>query len=280
MDGKKREKMNKYYSIGEAAKISDITVPALRHYDKIGLLHPSKTDLRTGYRYYSDSDLMYLRIINFCKEHGMALPDISRVFSGENYEEILAFLAEREKEIEREIELLKETEKELKQLSYQYGIAQDHRFTNKECNVFKERPRVKRIIMKAKHLHEVTPQTLVKMSEMMDTLRDDRDLFVNETIGVTMKEGEQPHLYTPITHIIPPTKDYDVDVIPAGWHLRVYCQEGQQDEMMAQLTQMVQERYGFTPKEFFVKIIFIGMFKWLYEVRTTIPYPVEEVEDR
>jgi DNA-binding transcriptional MerR regulator len=40
-------------SIGRFARVSGLTVKALRHYDEIGLLHPVHVDESNGYRYYA-----------------------------------------------------------------------------------------------------------------------------------------------------------------------------------------------------------------------------------
>lgn len=40
-------------SIGRFSRLSGLTVKALRHYDEIGLLRPTRVDDATGYRYYS-----------------------------------------------------------------------------------------------------------------------------------------------------------------------------------------------------------------------------------
>ena len=44
--------MTDYLSIGEAAKAVHTTSETLRHYDRIGLVKPSKKDEWTNYRYY------------------------------------------------------------------------------------------------------------------------------------------------------------------------------------------------------------------------------------
>src|SRR5262245_12493639 len=40
-------------SIGRFARLSGLTVKALRHYDEIGVLRPAQVDDASGYRYYS-----------------------------------------------------------------------------------------------------------------------------------------------------------------------------------------------------------------------------------
>ena len=42
--------MEKYFSIGEAAKAVHTTTETLRHYDRIGLVKPSKKEEWTKYR--------------------------------------------------------------------------------------------------------------------------------------------------------------------------------------------------------------------------------------
>lgn len=63
--------------IGEFAARNNITVRALHHYEEIGLLKPAAIDDITGYRYYSEAQSADIRIINFLKELGFSLSDIS-----------------------------------------------------------------------------------------------------------------------------------------------------------------------------------------------------------
>ena len=44
--------------IGEFSKLSRVSVRMLRHYDEVGLLAPSEVDPMTGYRYYSERQLI------------------------------------------------------------------------------------------------------------------------------------------------------------------------------------------------------------------------------
>ena len=46
------------YKIGDFAKIVDIPVRTLRFYDTYGVLQPSEIDDFTGYRYYSDENIV------------------------------------------------------------------------------------------------------------------------------------------------------------------------------------------------------------------------------
>jgi DNA-binding transcriptional MerR regulator len=89
------------YSIGEFSKINRITPKTLRHYDRIGLLKPAKTDEWTGYRYYGADQLPVIRRILALKDLGFSLAEIQAICSREA--EIETLLARREAALEREI---------------------------------------------------------------------------------------------------------------------------------------------------------------------------------
>ncbi|UZM98234.1 MerR family DNA-binding transcriptional regulator [Lysinibacillus sp. MHQ-1] len=50
-----------YYTIGEVAKLSNLSVQTLRYYDQIDLFKPAYTDTYTNYRYYKDSQVFLFR---------------------------------------------------------------------------------------------------------------------------------------------------------------------------------------------------------------------------
>ena len=43
---------NELLSIGEAAKLKQVSVKSLRYYETIGILKPAYVDPSSGYRYY------------------------------------------------------------------------------------------------------------------------------------------------------------------------------------------------------------------------------------
>ena len=49
--------MESLMSIGRFARLTGLTVKALRHYDELGLLRPAAVDPETGYRSYSSAQL-------------------------------------------------------------------------------------------------------------------------------------------------------------------------------------------------------------------------------
>ncbi len=56
------------YSIGEYARIAQVSKRLLRYYDEIGLFQPVKIDRDSGHRYYSATQLPELNRILALKE--------------------------------------------------------------------------------------------------------------------------------------------------------------------------------------------------------------------
>lgn len=67
------------YSVGQVSAFAGVTVRTLHHYDKAGLLSPSERS-PTGYRLYSEADLVRLQQILFYRELGFSLDEITAIF--------------------------------------------------------------------------------------------------------------------------------------------------------------------------------------------------------
>lgn len=67
------------YTVKEVTQITGIPATTLRYYDKEGLL-PNISRKESGYRLFSDSDIMMLRVIECLKNTGMQIKEI-REFS-------------------------------------------------------------------------------------------------------------------------------------------------------------------------------------------------------
>src|SRR6266567_2343001 len=65
--------------IGEFARVAQVSLATLRHYEKSGLLKPMVLDPDTGYRYYSLDQLPRLNRILALKELGFSLEQIARI---------------------------------------------------------------------------------------------------------------------------------------------------------------------------------------------------------
>jgi DNA-binding transcriptional MerR regulator len=70
---------NTMLKIGEFARIAQVSIATLRHYDQYGLLKPSALDPQSGYRYYALDQLPRLNRIVALKDLGFPLEQIARL---------------------------------------------------------------------------------------------------------------------------------------------------------------------------------------------------------
>lgn len=71
------------FSIGEFARLGQVSVKMLRHYDGIGLLRPARVNPVTGYRYYTAAQLSDIGRIRSLRDLGFGLTQIAALTSGD-----------------------------------------------------------------------------------------------------------------------------------------------------------------------------------------------------
>jgi len=92
------------YTIGTVAKLANVTIRTLHHYDAIGLLRPSDRSA-SGYRLYSDEDVSRLQEILVYRALEVPLADVSRILSDPGYDRVGALREHRRLLVERRGEL-------------------------------------------------------------------------------------------------------------------------------------------------------------------------------
>ena len=93
-------------SIGQMAKMNQVSVQTLRLYDKMGLLQPAYINQETGYRYYDMKQNATLDMIQYMKGAGLTLKEISDVFEHKDYSLLNTTLQNHLNDIEEQIEAL------------------------------------------------------------------------------------------------------------------------------------------------------------------------------
>lgn len=126
------------YKIGDFAKIVDIPVRTLRFYDQYGVLQPSGVDKFTGYRYYSDENIIECEVIKLLKSLDFTLEEIILYKKNLNNE----ILEKKKKELQERIYWLKLKYKRLE-------ILQEKLNSGKEENIVKETP--KEMVLRRKY---------------------------------------------------------------------------------------------------------------------------------
>ena len=105
-----------YMLIGEVAKKAGVTVRTLQYYDKEGLLSPT-AESESGYRLYTDKDMVKLVQILVMKQLGFTLEEIKkRMSSLDSTDDVINALTQQAAEIRKKISLLTKSLNEIEAL--------------------------------------------------------------------------------------------------------------------------------------------------------------------
>lgn len=110
------------FQIGNVAKMFNLSVGSLRHYEKSGLLKPEYVDEETGYRYYSTRQFEVLTTIRFLRVLGMSLNQIQDFLNNRDINKMLMMLKEQNEIVVRKQEELKFIQSKIEQ---QIDLIQD-----------------------------------------------------------------------------------------------------------------------------------------------------------
>lgn len=96
--------------IGEFSKLSQMTVKALRFYEKEGFLIPASVDEWTGYRFYTTEQLATAARIKSYRQLDLSIEEIKAIFKGKKARKILEekakALVNQQKEIDVRLSII------------------------------------------------------------------------------------------------------------------------------------------------------------------------------
>lgn len=94
----------KYYSIGQASKICDVSPRMLRYYEEIGLITPDKISSENRYRYYTISTMRDVQAIRYLIDQGFSLDEIKQVIINDDIDMFQQFFLNKIEETQHTIE--------------------------------------------------------------------------------------------------------------------------------------------------------------------------------
>ncbi len=94
--------------IGEFAKLARVSIKTLRFYDVNGLVKPAYKDDQTGYRYYTEEQLLTVKRIKALKEQGLSLEMIKQLMQASAAAEAKTLLHQHKQSLEEQLASLKQ----------------------------------------------------------------------------------------------------------------------------------------------------------------------------
>ena len=258
--------MKKYFSVGEAAKAVHTTSEALRHYDRIGLVKPSKKDEWTNYRYYTEQDIVRLNTVRALQLMDLSLKEIKKVLEYDNLEKIIDFLVQAEKKADEKIAALQYSKSkiELAKADYERKLQAQQKFKG---TVLKDVP--ERVILLSDTLEVPTLDNLWNyLSHFYDKLTPAlKEQFSFEDLaGIYTENG--------ITRLFAVCIRYaNIDglkVLPKGKYLCANCTEENREQTLRELIHIAQTKYGVEPTFTVQLIVVSGILQWNYEVQVYV----------
>ena len=176
------------YRVGELARLTGVSVRALRHYDEIGLLHACER-APNGYRLYDACDIARLQQIQSLRSLGFSLAEIGECLD----RHVLAPAHILELHIAR----LQERIASEKQLCARLETVRDALHQKREVRVDQLLGLIEQINMTEKYY---TPQQLEQLQQRAETIGADRIKEVEAAWPILMDEvraaierGDDPH---------------------------------------------------------------------------------------
>ena len=255
--------MQKYFSIGEAAKAVRTTTETLRHYDRIGLVKPSKKDEWTKYRYYTEQDLVRLNTVRALQLMDLPLQEINRVLDYKDLRKVVDFLEQAEKKADEKIAALQygKSKIQLAKAEYERTLRKRESPAGPFLKAYPER-----VILLSDTLEVPTLDNLWNyLSHFYEKVTPARrDQFGFEDLAGIYTENGVSRLFAVCTRYA------EIDGLrrlPQGNYLCAGCTEENRDQILQEVLRLARAKSGAEP-EFIVQIIVVsGILHWNYEIQ-------------
>lgn len=258
--------MKKYFSVGEAAKIVHTTSETLRHYDRIGLVKPSKKDEWTNYRYYTEQDIVRLNTVRALQIMDLPLQEIKKVLEYEDLEKIVDFLAQAEKKADEKIAALQYSKSKIQLAKSDYE-RKLRAGKHPSGMVLKEIP--ERVILVSDTLETPTLDNLWNYLEHFyeKVPSDLKDQFHFEDLAGIYTENGVSRLFAVCARH---AEIEGLKVLPEGKYLCAGCSEENRAQVLSEVVREAQTQYGVEPTFTVQMIVISGILHWNYEVQIHI----------
>lgn len=124
---------SKLYSIGQFAKMCDVTIKQLRYLEDKGVLLPETYNAENNYRYYSKSQMEVLIYLKTLRDMGVPFKEIDKVIQNPKIENSINVLMDHLEHLDEQIKNLMYTHRQCTALMTQI-IKQQNNLVKMSCN--------------------------------------------------------------------------------------------------------------------------------------------------
>ncbi len=258
--------MKNYFSISQTAKIVNMTTETLRHYDRIDLVKPIKTDEWTNYRYYSQQEIVKLNTIRALRCMDLTLSDIKNILAYDDFNKIIEALMQAEKKADEKLAELQYSKAKIQRARIFYENKLNGNQTQE--NIFiKEYP--ERIILLSETMKKPTLDNLWDYhrhfyNQLPANIKNE---FSFEDLAGIYTQNEQSNLFAVCTRF---KQTNNLKILPKGKYLCADCNENNLKEVTQTLIDTAKKQYKINPEFFIQLIVLSGILQWKYQVEIFI----------
>lgn len=255
--------MKLYFPVGETARATHTTIETLRHYDRIGLIKPSKKDDATGYRYYTEQDIVRINTVRALQQMDLPLQKIKEVLDYNDLEKIIAFLSEAEQKADEKMALLEYSKAkiQLAKSDYENKLRGSRQTEGITIQAFQER-----VILLSHTLERPTLNNLWNyLSHFYDSIapKIKAKFAFEDMAGIYTEHGLSKMFAVCVRY-----ESIDgIKVLPKGNYLCTHCTEDNRAAKLDELIQIAKEKYGICPKFTVQQIVVSGILQWNYQIQ-------------
>ena len=249
-----------------SGKAAHSTTETLRHYDRIGLVKPSRKDEWTNYRYYTEQDIVRLNTVRALQLMDLPLREIGKVLEYDDLGKIVDFLAQAEKKADEKIAALEYSKSKIRLAKADYESKLRAR-KNPAGTFIREMP--ERVILLSDSLEAPTVDNLWNyLSHFYEKLSPPlREQFSFEDLaGIYTENGTSRLFALCVRH----GETDGLKRLPEGKYLCAGCTEADRESTLEELMDKARTEYGASP-QFTVQLIVVsGILQWTYEAQVFI----------
>lgn len=254
----------KFFSIGKVASLAKITTETLRHYDRIGLVKPSKTDKWTKYRYYTEQDTIRLNVVVALRNMGISLKNIKTMLDANDIQRLVGEFDKALRQADDKIRQLQEAKKRISHVKKYYESKRNEVPGGIAIKDFPPRTLLlsdKSISPTIEDLHDYHRHFYAQV----DTRR--KPLFAFEDVaGIYEKDDEQKMFAVCLRH----DGGKELLPLPQGKYLCAECTDKTYKSVLSTLIDVAKNKYKIEVPYVIRMIKLTGILQWKYEIQILI----------
>lgn len=258
--------MKTEFSIHEAAQMADMTSETLRHYDRIGLVKPCRRDEWTGYRYYSQQEIVRLHTIQALRRMDLSLSKIREVLELNNLEQVVAFLKQAENQADEKMAQLQYAKAKIRlaRMDYEKKLG-----GHEELRSVFVRKLPARVILLSDTLQTPSLDTLWNYHAHFykQVGEERREWFAFEDLaGMYTKEGRSRLFAVCIRY----PDEEGLTILPAGKYVCANCTEEERETVLQELKTTAAREYGIEADAVVQIVVVSGILQWSYQLQVLV----------